>query len=140
MPDPEAVRRHFQDRLSNSETDPPLIQVAVLAGEVVGMVEIVVAADSPDHQISVPRRTAQIHTVILESYRGRGIGKALVRAGERQAAELGVSMLIAPILTSNSRALGFYTGAGFGERGVLLSKEFALGEARLILKSLFDDT
>jgi GNAT superfamily N-acetyltransferase len=127
IPDPQAVRRHFHDRLSNPDGDPPLIQVAEIASEVLGMVEIVIAADFPDHQIAVPMRIAEIHTVVLDGYRNRGIGKALVRAGERQAAELGVSVLIAPILTRNAGAISFYTGAGFCERGVLLSKELHPG-------------
>jgi GNAT superfamily N-acetyltransferase len=114
---------HYHDRLSNPGQDPHLIQVAELASEVVGMAEIVIAAEFPDHQIAVPRVTAEIHTVVLDGYRGRGIGKALVRAGERKAAELSVAVLIAPILTRNAGAMSFYTAAGFGERGVLLSKE-----------------
>jgi GNAT superfamily N-acetyltransferase len=123
MPDPLAVRRHFHDRLTGPGQDRTLLQVAELAGEVVGMVEIIIAAEFPDHQIAVPRRTAEIHTVVLDGYRGSGIGKDLVRAGERTATELGVSVLIAPILTRNTEAISFYAGSGFGERGVLLSKE-----------------
>jgi GNAT superfamily N-acetyltransferase len=124
LPDAEAVRRHFAGRLTPPEAaDQALIQVAERAGDVVGMVEIVIAPDYPDHQIAVPRRRAEIHTVVLDGYRGLGIGKALVAAGEQQAAGLGISLLTAPILASNAGAIAFYATAGFSERGVLLSKE-----------------
>jgi GNAT superfamily N-acetyltransferase len=126
-PAPEAVRRHFHDRLSNPGNEPPLILVAEVAGEVAGMVEIVIEAGFPDHQIAVPRRTAQVHTVVLDGYRGMGVGTALVRAGERHAAELGVAVLIAAILASNAGAISFYAGAGFGDHGVLLGQKLTPG-------------
>jgi len=51
------------------------------------MAEVVIMPDPPDHQILIPRRTAQIHTVVLDAHRGRGIGNALARHAERLAAE-----------------------------------------------------
>ena len=49
----------------------------------------------------------------------RGIGSTLVSAAEKYAAEHGVSMLIAP----NTEAVSFYSRAGFGSHGVILSKK-----------------
>jgi GNAT superfamily N-acetyltransferase len=123
-PEASVVRQYFQDVLSSSATTPTsLILVAELSGEVVGMVEVVIAPDPPEHQILIPRRTAQIHTVILDGYRSQGIGKALVREAEQLAAKHGVTMLIAPIFAPNANAVSFYSGAGFAQHGVLLSKE-----------------
>lgn len=78
--------------------------------------------DPPDHQILVPRRAAQIHTVVLDGHRGKGVGRALVAAAERAAAERGVAVLIAGILGANTDAVGFYARAGFGRHGIHLSK------------------
>jgi GNAT superfamily N-acetyltransferase len=122
-PDTSAVRQYFQDALIGPATTTSLILVAEVSGEVAGMVEVVVAPDPPDHQILIPRRTAQIHTVVLDGYRGQGIGKALVSAAQQRATGLGVSLLIAPIFAPNENAISFYSGAGFARHGVLLSTE-----------------
>jgi RimJ/RimL family protein N-acetyltransferase len=123
VPDAQAVHQHFASRLDYAAGEQPLVQVAELDGDVVGMVEIVIAPDYPEFQIAVPRRRAEIHTVVLDGYRGQGIEKALVAAGEQLAAGLRISLLTAPILASNAGAIAFYADAGFSERGVLLGKE-----------------
>lgn len=127
VPDPEAVRRHFEDVLAAGSK--VLILVAetvgegVGTGEVVGMVEVLLLPDPPDHQILVPRRAAEIHTVVLDGQRGKGVGAALVRAAEKAAADRGVLVIYAGIFASNTGAVRFYSAAGFGSRGTLLSKE-----------------
>lgn len=121
VPDVEAVRRHFEQVLANGVK--VLISVAEMAGEVVGMAEVVLLDDPPDHQILIPRRRADIHTVVLDGRRGRGVGAALVAAAERAAAEHGVSTLYAGVFAPNEEAAGFYSASGFGPRGLLLSKE-----------------
>jgi GNAT superfamily N-acetyltransferase len=123
LPAASAVRRYFEELLGGSSGADILVLVAEVAGTVAGMTEIVMLSAPPDHQILVPRRMAQVHTVVLERYRGNGIGKALVTAAEQRAAERGVSHLIAPILAPNAHAISFYSRAGFGPHGVILSKE-----------------
>jgi GNAT superfamily N-acetyltransferase len=61
--------------------------------------------------------------VVLERYRGQGIGRALVTAAEQHAAQHGAICLLAPILESNAEAVTFYTQAGYGPHGIILSKE-----------------
>ncbi|MCP2244880.1 Ribosomal protein S18 acetylase RimI [Lentzea aerocolonigenes] len=118
IPDEVAVRRHFEDAVGHA-----LISVAEVDGEVVGMVEVVLLlADPPDHQILVPRRAADVHTVVLDGHRGRGIGAALVAEAERVAAAHDVSIVYANIFATNDDAVRFYSSAGFGPRGILLSK------------------
>ncbi len=118
IPDEAAVRRYFEDAVGHA-----LISVAELDGEVVGMVEVVlIPGNPPDHQILVPRRAADVHTVVLDGYRGRGVGAALVAKAERVAAAHGVSLLFANIFAPNEEAAAFYSAAGFGPRGILLSK------------------
>jgi len=101
-----------------------VVLVAEVAGTVAGMTELVIRSDPPpDHQILIPRPMAEVHTVVLEPFRGNGVGTALVRAAEQYAAEHGVSRLVAPILAPNTDAVSFYSAAGFGPHGVILSKE-----------------
>ena len=122
LPDADAVHRYFQDVLAAPATADVLMLVAEASGQVVGMAEVVMLPEPPDHQILVPRRAAQIHTVVLEDYRGKGVGQALVAAAEHAAADRGISILIAPISAPNTDALDFYARAGFGEHGILLRK------------------
>jgi GNAT superfamily N-acetyltransferase len=128
IPDAEAVRRYFEDSLS-AESDV-LVLVAETGGEVVGMSELVIRPDPPAHQILIPRRAAEIHTVVLAGHRGRGTGRALVRAAERAAADRGVAVVYAAIFASNHDAARFYESAGFGPRGTLLRKELDPPSAR----------
>lgn len=121
VPDIETVRGHFEETLSVESK--VVILVAEAAGEVVGMVEVVLLADPADHQILVPCRAAEIHTVVLDGHRGQGVGAALVMAAEQAAAERGVSIVYAGIFAPNKEAVRFYSSVGFGPRGILLSKE-----------------
>ncbi|WTY85442.1 GNAT family N-acetyltransferase [Sphaerisporangium sp. NBC_01403] len=121
VPDIEAMRRHCEEVLSAESK--VLILIAEVAGEVVGRVEVVLLADPPEHSILIPRRAAEIHTVVLDGHRGKSVGSALVMAAEQAAAERGASILYAGIFTPNKEAVRFYSSAGFGARGTLLSKE-----------------
>lgn len=123
VPRPGAVRRYFEDLLSSPAEPMVLVLVAEVSGSVAGMTEIVMTPAPPDHQILVPHRVAQVHTVVLARYRGKGVGKALLTAAEQHAVRHGVARLIAPILASNADAISFYARAGFGQHGILLSME-----------------
>lgn len=122
-PDPASVRRYFAEVLASGERAEVLVSVAETSGEVVGMVELVIMPDPPDHQILVPRRHAQIHTVVLDGHRGKGVGAALVAKAEQRAADRGLTHLYAGILASNTGAVRFYSAAGFGDNGISLRKE-----------------
>src|SRR5215813_2487722 len=111
MPEATPVRRYFEELLGGSAGTSVVVLVAEVAGTVAGMAELVIMPEPPDHQILVPRLVADVHTVVLESFRGNGIGKALVAAAEHHAARRGVFRLTAPILASNSEAVGFYSQA-----------------------------
>lgn len=123
MPDAKAVRRHFEDVLSAS--GDVLILVAEVDGEVAGMVEVVSVPDPPDHQIAIPRRAAEVHTVVLDGYRNRGVGRALLEEAERAATQRGVVVISAGILSLNQAAVRFYTSAGFRSRGTWLRKDLS---------------
>ena len=123
IPEPAPVRRYFEELLS-APPDDIVVLVAEVEGNVAGMAELVIrSTPPPDHQILVPRLLADVHTVVLERFRGRGIGSALIRAAEQHAAQRGVVALIAPILAPNTEAVDFYSRAGFGPHGVILSKD-----------------
>jgi GNAT superfamily N-acetyltransferase len=124
VPEAAPVTRYFEELLSGTAGTGVVLLVAEVAGTVAGMTELVIRSEPPpDHQILIHRPLAEVHTVVLEPFRGNGVGTALVRAAERYAAEHGVSRLIAPILEPNTDAVSFYSRTGFGPHGVILSKE-----------------
>jgi len=128
VPAQAPVRRHFEELLSRPAPDAGVVVlVAEVAGTVAGMTELVIKPGPPGHQILLPRPQAEVHTVVLEAFRGQGVGRALAAAAERHAAERGVTRLVAPILAANAEAISFYSGAGFGSHGVILAKDLTPG-------------
>lgn len=124
VPEADPVRRYFEELLSGAAGTSIVVLVAESDGTVAGMTELVIRSEPPpDHQILIPSTLAEVHTVVLEGFRDRGIGSTLVSAAEKYAAEHGVSVLIAPILAPNTEAVSFYSRAGFGSHGVILSKK-----------------
>jgi GNAT superfamily N-acetyltransferase len=118
IPDPEAVRRHFTEAVTRE-----LILVADSGRHLDAMAEVLTVRDPPDHQILVPRRAAEVHTVVRPGERGRGLGRRMVEAAAHAAAERGIEILYAGIHALNEPAIRFYTAAGFGPRGTTLCRE-----------------
>ncbi|GAA3427409.1 hypothetical protein GCM10018953_45920 [Streptosporangium nondiastaticum] len=124
-PDGDVVRGYFESRLRDGQDD--LLLVAEMEGEAAGMAEVVLRSAPPDHQILIPRRTAEVHTVVLDRHRGRGVGRALLAAAEQTARDRGVEFLLAVIFAPNEDAVDFYSSAGFGDHGLLLGKGLGAG-------------
>jgi GNAT superfamily N-acetyltransferase len=124
-PDGDAVRGYFEGRLCDGQDE--LLLVAEVDGEVAGMAEVVPRPVPPDHQILIPRLTAEVHTVVFDHCRGRGVGRALLGAAERVARDRGVEFLVAVIFAPNEDAVSFYASAGFGNHGLLLGKGLDAG-------------
>ncbi len=116
IPEPAAVRRHFTEVLTAGEGRHAVL-VAQLAGRVAGMVEVIRNPDPPDHQILRPGSVAQVHTVVADDARGRGVGTALLSAAEHWAAAAGVTYLSAGIHHRNAGAVRFYGRYGFADSG-----------------------
>ena len=121
IPEQDAVRRHFTAVLTGDPARHAVL-VADLAGEVVGMVEVLRNAEYPDHQILRPAASAQIHTVVTAEARGRGAGSLLVEAAVRWAAAAGISYLSAGIHHRNAGAVRFYGRHGFADSGLSLGR------------------
>ncbi len=55
------------------------------------------------------------NVVVLDEYRGRGIGRRLMEAAIDEAEQLGASGVVLQVHRDNARALGLYTDMGFRE-------------------------
>jgi GNAT superfamily N-acetyltransferase len=62
--------------------------------------------------------------VVLEPFRRRGCGMALLAAAEQYAVEQGAAELIIGVLTANQTARRLYRRAGFDSQREVLSKRF----------------
>ncbi|AGL18065.1 GNAT family N-acetyltransferase [Actinoplanes sp. N902-109] len=118
IPDRSVVHAHFAEVLPHD-----LLLIAEVEGEVAGCAELVAVRDAPGHQILRPRRAADVHTVVLTPYRGKGVGRALLAAAETLAAAHGFEVLHAGIAAGNDEAVAFYAARGFRPRGTLRSKQ-----------------
>jgi RimJ/RimL family protein N-acetyltransferase len=65
------------------------------------------------------RGTVEVGIGVLDSHRGRGIGRALMVALEAWARGAGIHRLQLPVVTSNAPAIALYRKVGFEVEGVL---------------------
>jgi len=100
--------------LHNILADPSaVIFVAELAGQIVGLVELYLRSDE-----SNPMRVSYTYVhlqslMVLESFRYRGIGTALVAAAENWAKELNATEIRLDIWEFPGDPLGFYQAIGY---------------------------
>jgi ribosomal protein S18 acetylase RimI-like enzyme len=100
----EAERtRRFRERLSDGRA---LCIVAERNGKVVGQVTLFPSDDG-----------AELGMFVEARYRGRGLGRRLLDAGESLACERGFSAMELEVYAHNDAALALYRSAGFEEFG-----------------------
>ena len=77
-----------------------------------------------------------MHDIVVHaSWRGRGIGQALLAWAEQRAAELGCCKLTLEVLSNNMRAMASYRQAGFAPYVL----DPAAGQALLMQKFLLKE-
>jgi GNAT superfamily N-acetyltransferase len=122
IPERIAVARHFRAVLAAEPAGHALL-VAQIVDRLVGMVEVVRNPEPPDHQILRPDVSAQVHTVVAEEARDRGVGSALLGAAEQWAAAHGIGRLSAGIHHRNVSAVRFYERHGYADSGRSLTRQ-----------------
>jgi ribosomal protein S18 acetylase RimI-like enzyme len=107
-PAPEDVRSFFSSMASRG-----VIQFVALAGaEVVGW------CDVTRKPIEGFRHSAVLGMGLLQPYRGRGLGTALLRAVLHEAQSQGVSRVELEVYPSNQPAIALYERFGFAREGL----------------------
>jgi ribosomal protein S18 acetylase RimI-like enzyme len=99
--------------------------VAVVNDAVIGKVDV--AMEAPPNPGSVMRSvaTADIGISVLEGWRGRGVGHALMAAAEAAARARGARRIVLDMSAANLGALRFYRSLGYAEYGLLLRRELS---------------
>jgi GNAT superfamily N-acetyltransferase len=118
LPDERAVRRHFANRLAVAP-DGSLL-VAESGGRTVGMAEVELLPEPPDHLVRVDRRRGTVHTVLADPGHA---GTALLAAAERWAAARSIEVLYADTFTDDDAEARLYDRRGYREVGVIRRKE-----------------
>jgi ribosomal protein S18 acetylase RimI-like enzyme len=120
VPERSAVAEFLRRRLSNPDRE---VLVADAGGAVVGMVDVTLDEDPDPGSIVRPVPTADIGISVLEDWRGRGVGHALMVAAEANALARGARRIVLDMSSANDGALRFYRSRGYAEYGLLLRRE-----------------
>jgi GNAT superfamily N-acetyltransferase len=118
VPERAVVTEFLRRRLSNPDRE---VLVAEADGAVVAVVDVTLAEDPGS--IIRPIPTADIGISVLEDWRGRGVGHALMAAAEAAALARGARRIILDMSSANIDALRFYHSLGYAEYGLLLRRE-----------------
>jgi ribosomal protein S18 acetylase RimI-like enzyme len=87
--------------------------VAVGDEDLVGCI-IIAARQTPDFPILVPRSYAMVDCIVVKQlYRGHGIGRALMAAGERWARARGIEAIELNVFEFNTAARAVYERLGY---------------------------
>lgn len=86
------------------------VLVALWSGEIVGHVQLTEPGGTDELEIK--------NIAVLESHRGRGLGRALMAAAIRRAHQQGRSIVVVATAAADIGNLGFYQRLGFRMRSV----------------------
>ena len=120
VPERAAVADFLRRRLEDPNRQ---VLVAEADGIVVGMVDVTLAGDEDPGSIVRPVPTADIGISVLESWRGRGVGHALMAAAEASALARGARRMVLDMSAANVDALRFYRSLGYADHDLVLRRE-----------------
>jgi GNAT superfamily N-acetyltransferase len=112
VPDRDAVFARFSAELEAAEEEDLHI-VAEVDGVVVGQLDAIGGRRRPPGSMRVPRTSASIGIAVLDEWRGRGIGTALMAAAEDWARGRGLTVLELDVATPNEGGRRLYERLGY---------------------------
>lgn len=112
-----------------AETDGKVF-VAELDGQVVGFISVWAKVKATAIEEEAYEFAYVSDLAVMPDYRGRGIGKALLRAAEDYAVEQGATILRLGVLAKNEVARKLYHDYGFEERIIALTKNLRAKDER----------
>jgi ribosomal protein S18 acetylase RimI-like enzyme len=96
--------------------------VAEFDGVVAGL--CIASLKQPQNSILMPQKAACLDALCVgETYRRRGVGKALMRAMEQAAREACAEELKLTVWSFNQGAIAFYEAMGMSPRNIVLEKK-----------------
>ena len=111
----DAVQRFFPDRRPASGQH---VYAAEVAGEVIGSLWVA------EQSRGGPERQGWVYDIQIDPpHRGRGHGRALMEAAERQALEFGCTSLGLNVFGGNEIAIKLYESLGYSTTSLQMSKQ-----------------
>ncbi|MFL6053433.1 MAG: GNAT family N-acetyltransferase [Actinoallomurus sp.] len=127
-PDPEGLVEWFEEAISEARDDDTVWLVAEVNGQVVGVIEAAVARPAPDAHRQLQRDLSRVRLVInalavVEEYRRRGVGTALMEAAETWGRRRGAAVAVTDTNLSSPLSVPFYENRmGYQRQAVILRK------------------
>jgi ribosomal protein S18 acetylase RimI-like enzyme len=123
MPTGEPIADRYLERMfERGRVFDGAVLVAECAGEVVGFVSVWTRyrSNEPDDDPAPHGFVSDL--VVLASHRGRGIGRALLRAAEARARAAGADRVLLSVKAGNAGARALYAAEGYAEVDLYLEK------------------
>ncbi len=121
VPDRGAARDRLR-RVVDGQGDQLAYLVAEADGRVVGSLSVRAVGAPSAGSMVMPRPTAEIGIAVLAAWRGRGIGSALMAAGEAWARDHGFRRVVLDTVAGNAGAIRLYERLGYELAGLFLDK------------------
>jgi GNAT superfamily N-acetyltransferase len=118
IPDRDLLVAHFTQIYDG--VGDQIILVAESDHGLIGYVEACRRAEPPPTSMLKPVPTASIDIAVLDSHRGRGIGRSLMNAAADWANRQQIGSLVLDVLLANTAAVGFYSSCGYRPYGQLM--------------------
>jgi L-phenylalanine/L-methionine N-acetyltransferase len=106
--------KDYRRTLADSWSDNRARFVAIAWGQVIGLITI----ERMNHPVN--RHVATLGMAIEASWRGQGLGSALMAAAMRWARQVGIEKVTLEVYPDNEAAIALYRKFGFGEEGRLI--------------------
>ena len=104
--------RYFLDTINRMKNRRSIVIVAEDNGKIVGSCGI-------RRWGGRSNRVGELGIAVLKKYRGRGIGKRLMRKAMAEAKKIGIKIIVLGVIKGNKPAINLYKKFGFIEFGVL---------------------
>lgn len=119
------VERNFQELQEAHLRDEGRLFVAEVEEEVVGFINVQLVHESETYMSSLVDYAYISDIVVLQAYRGRGVGMMLLQQAEVFARQQGATVLKIQVLARNQHAADVYQHAGFRPYEIALLKHLA---------------
>lgn len=118
----QIVERNFQELQEAHQQNTGRMFVAEIEEEVVGFINVRFEHESQAYLSSLVDYAYISDVVVLQAYRGRGIGTMLLQQAEAFARQQGATVLKIGVLARNPQAADVYQHAGFRPYEIVLLK------------------
>ncbi|WP_137388926.1 GNAT family N-acetyltransferase [Rhodoligotrophos defluvii] len=115
-------RWYVEDLLADCADTDGEILVADIDGEVVGYVSVRARVTDEARDRSQLTYAMVDDLIVSRAFRGRGIGRLLIKAAQDHARRKGASFIRIGVLASNRSAHDLYRRAGFADHLIMLEK------------------